>query len=123
MCRGNRRGWGGSAGSDCEHDSGKVNEMKLEPGWQALGGAPKSWIEAAHKMYDDGPDVIISIWPSVAGYEVRCSSESRTSGPSESTVGIFASLEEARDSLLAECKWWDQEMLNSDPSLRGLAAM
>lgn len=79
-------------------------------GWDAISG--DAWIEAYHKLYDDGPDVIVAINRLAAGFEVRSSAESRTSGPADTIVGTFATIEDAREAVKKDCEEWDNYIAN-----------
>ena len=77
-------------------------------------------VEAHHKMFGDGPDVLVRIRRTSNGYEVSCSAESRTAGPNDTIVGLSASLPEAQELSQQEQQRWDEDMSQSAPSLRGL---
>lgn len=65
---------------------------------------------SVRKTFPDGTDVLLKLQRQASGYVLTSSAEARTSGPSTSTVGVFASEEESARALLQECAGWERHV-------------
>lgn len=86
--------------------------QKIICSWVISGDTEKQGY-TIQKTFDDGTDVILKILRSDTMYLVMSSAESRTSGPNESLIGTYATLEDAIQVVEGECEDWELHM-NTD---------
>ncbi len=84
--------------------------MAWPTGWEQEQGLDIEEVLRIHKTYEDGTDVILSVRRRRDGFEVLSSAESRTSGPTDVSKGLFPSLEDARQVAVDSAANWDQHL-------------